>query len=127
MEETNFRIRLKKIRIEKLLTQEKFGKVIGKSITIVNNWEKGKYEPSMETLILISQKFNINLNWLLLGEGEMTKEDLSKNQIEKIPDDIKEGIFKYPDLQKHISRYLKVMEGLGGQDKAKIKWNIEFD
>lgn len=127
MEKISFQKRLKEVRVKYFITQEKFGESIGRSMTIVNQWEKGKASPSMETLILISQKFNINLNWLLLGEGEMIKEDFSKNQIEKIPDDIKVGIFKYPDLQKHISRYLKVMDGLGDHDKAKIKWNIEFD
>lgn len=50
-------------------TQEKFGESIGVSAQAVNQWLKGKTEPGMDSLRKISEKYNVDINWLAYGEG----------------------------------------------------------
>lgn len=35
------------------------------------NYVRGEREPNLEALSKISQKFNVNLNWLITGNGEV--------------------------------------------------------
>lgn len=64
---------------EKKMSMETFGKEINVSSASINQWEKGKSEPPMSILQLITSHFKINGTWLLTGEGDM-KEPLSRQQ-----------------------------------------------
>ena len=64
-------IRIKELRRKLGLTQREFGRRIGVMDTVVRRWEKGEFEPTTEKLKAIATEFGINLNWLLLGEGEI--------------------------------------------------------
>jgi SOS-response transcriptional repressor LexA len=59
--------------IKKLnLTQQRFAQEIGVSQPTISDWiNKPNVNPSTESLTKISNAFNINLNWLLTGEGSM--------------------------------------------------------
>lgn len=52
------------------LTVTDFSKKIGVSWTAVNNYTKGRI-PDGRTLSAIKQKFDVNINWLLTGDGSM--------------------------------------------------------
>lgn len=43
----------------------KFGEIVGKTETTVRNWCNGRSEPKIKDLLLISDKFKVNLDWLL--------------------------------------------------------------
>jgi phage repressor protein C with HTH and peptisase S24 domain len=55
---------------DKKLTTTSLSKELGISWTAVNNYTKGRI-PDGRTLINFKQKFGVNINWLLTGEGEM--------------------------------------------------------
>lgn len=57
--------KIKKIREENGLTQEQFANELFVSRTAVSKWELGKGYPSIDSLKLISKKFNISLDTLL--------------------------------------------------------------
>lgn len=64
-----------------------FARSINVSPSKISGWLNDNYAPNMESLIAISQKYrNLNLSWLLLGEGEMlltdNKHDTQKNRSE---------------------------------------------
>lgn len=61
----NFSERLKMIRQESNLTQEDLAKKLFVSRQAVSNYEQGKGYPSMDTLVKISNLFNISLDELL--------------------------------------------------------------
>lgn len=63
--------RIKKIRIESRLSQEEFGKRIGTARNTVANYENGNRHPSNSVKLSICKEFNINIDWLLNGTGEM--------------------------------------------------------
>ena len=62
--------RIKKIRTDAELTQEKFARAIGVKWISVAGWEQGVREPGKARLFVIADKFNVNIDWLLSGEGE---------------------------------------------------------
>jgi len=65
--------RVKHIRTMHNLNQQKFAGTIHISQGRLSEIEKNKCKPSAETLISLSQVYKVNLNWLLLGEGEELK------------------------------------------------------
>jgi transcriptional regulator with XRE-family HTH domain len=66
--------RLKKFRIAQSLTQKAFAKSLGTAGGYISEIESGKTTPGSNLLISLLRVFNINLRWLLTGEGEMEKE-----------------------------------------------------
>ncbi|MEC0184803.1 helix-turn-helix transcriptional regulator [Paenibacillus peoriae] len=50
------------------LNQIEFSQIIGISQGTLSELEKDKYKPSLETLIALKLKFNVNLEWLLMDE-----------------------------------------------------------
>jgi len=118
--------RIKAIRISEHLTQRDFAKAINKSEVYIGKIEAGNSLPGAETLLNISNKFNINLNWLLLGIGKMYNPDPRDNPPE-LPEHIKTKIHKYPELLESIEKYIKVMEEIGDYGDVKIKWTIDFE
>ncbi|MCS7317326.1 MAG: helix-turn-helix domain-containing protein [Candidatus Dojkabacteria bacterium] len=70
--------RIKLVRKQYNLTQEEFSQRIGISRNRLSEIEKGE-NPNDSVLIAISNVFNINLNWLKTGFGEMyDKENIDK-------------------------------------------------
>lgn len=71
--------RIKKVRKTNNLTMEQFGNRIGITKSSVSLLESGKNSPSEQTLRLICKEFNVNIDWLQTGNGEM-RQHLTKNQ-----------------------------------------------
>lgn len=63
--------RVKKIRTENQLTQQEFGESIGVTLNTVSKIEPGMRMPSIDLMAEIAVKYSINLNWLMLGIGNM--------------------------------------------------------
>ena len=66
-----------KIRKENKMSQEQFAEILNVTRQTVSNWENGNNYPDIETLIKISDKFNVSLDILLKGDKEMIK-DINK-------------------------------------------------
>jgi len=100
--------RIKIIRNILNLTQKEFANALHIDDSNVRKWESGKVLPNAEKLLIMKEKFKININWLLTGEGEMfIKEE------EKIED-------KERDYKKEI------LEILEREDEEKVKALAEF-
>ena len=68
--------RIKKIRKEKKLTQQKFADMLKTSRNNIAGYEAGSRMPSDAAINNICITFNVNENWLRSGEGEMFKTEL---------------------------------------------------
>lgn len=66
--------RVRHIRKLHNLNQQNFSKAINISQGRLSEIEKNLCRPSAETLISLSQFFKVNLNWILLGEGEQFRQ-----------------------------------------------------
>lgn len=63
--------RLKKVRKSIDLTLNDIKEISGFSIPTISDIERGKNKPNLEYLLLLAEKFNVNLNWVLTGKGAM--------------------------------------------------------
>ena len=70
-QEKDIAFRLKFIREKLGLKQKDFAKKLNVSGPTLSDLEKGKYKPGHELFYNISKDFNVNLYYLLFGEGEM--------------------------------------------------------
>lgn len=68
--------RFKKIRQELNFSQQEFGQHLGLSSQGISNIEKNKSFLTLEKLQLL-KNFNINLNYLIYGDGEIFTNKLS--------------------------------------------------
>ena len=68
--ENNLGMRIRNKRIEKKMTQEKFGEIVGVSKWTVINWESGKRIPLATYLPKISSMLDVSINYLL-GEEDI--------------------------------------------------------
>lgn len=81
--------RLKQIREHFDLSQEEFGSRIGITKSSVSLLERGKNNPSDQTIMLVCREFNIDYGWLTTGQGEMFAEN--DDQITKLIDTVLAG------------------------------------
>ena len=65
MKNNVFGVKLKELRIEKGLSQRKFGEILGFSNQTVSFWESGSREPDMDTLIMLADYFDVSVDYLL--------------------------------------------------------------
>lgn len=63
--------RIRKLRKELDLTQTEFAKAIGLVQNTITSYEKGRLNPSDQTILSICREFNVNETWLRTGEGDM--------------------------------------------------------
>ena len=61
----SFKDRLKELRLEKNLTQTDLAKVVNMSKMAISHWEKGNSEPSINQLIILSEFFEVSVDYLI--------------------------------------------------------------
>lgn len=73
--------RIKKIRKELDLTQQKFADKLGVQRNTIAMYEMGRTLPSDAIMRSICREFNVNEDWLRTGEGEMFIKQTRDEQI----------------------------------------------
>ena len=71
--------RIAEIRKEHNLTQEGLAEICSVTRQTISNWENGKSYPDLETLVLISDTFEVSLDVMLKGDKKMVSE-ITKEQ-----------------------------------------------
>lgn len=69
-------LRIKELRNKKNLNQSDFANLLGVSQAAISHYEKNERIPNSDLLSKMADKLNVNLHWLLLGEGPMFKEEI---------------------------------------------------
>lgn len=80
---TTFGKRLKQARQLKGLSQEDFGKILGLTKQSISRVENDKIFVSKEILCNMIVNFNLNVNYLLTGIGQMFIADVDTNTTSK--------------------------------------------
>ena len=80
----NLQDKIIQVRKDNNLSQEEFAELIGVTRQSVSNWERGTCYPDIETLIIISNKFDISLDNLLKGDIKLIKTIDKKIKINKL-------------------------------------------
>lgn len=71
--------RIAEIRKDHNLTQEGLAEICSVTRQTISNWENGKSYPDLETLVLISDTFDVSLDAMLKGDRKMVSE-ITKEQ-----------------------------------------------
>ena len=83
-EEMEFGKQIKKLRQEAQLSQEELAERIYVSRQTISNWENDKSYPDVNSLVLLSETFQISLDKLIKGDIEIMKDVIQKEEIEKM-------------------------------------------
>lgn len=107
--------RIKKIRKELDLTQQKFADRIGVKQNTVAQYEMGRNIPIDTVISLICREFNVNEDWLRTGQGEMFI-PRTRNQVIT---DFAGDLINEPDSFK--TRFIEGMAKLNAEDWEDIE------
>ena len=75
---------IKKHRQEVQLSQEELADRVYVSRQTISNWENDKSYPDVNSLVLLSETFQISLDNLIKGDIEVMKDVIQKEEIEKM-------------------------------------------
>lgn len=99
-----FAERLKQLRKENHFTQQQIADKIGVNQGSYANWENGKREPELSTVVELAGMFNCTIDYLL-GTKDVNILEFDENDLKKMePDEISE--FK-EDLDKNLEQIKK--------------------
>ncbi len=85
--------RLKILRKKLGISQKEMAKDLEVPFTLISKYECGKIKPGADMLSKIALKYKVNLNWLLIGKGEIFVEI---NEQDDFPGDIfKNNVLNY--------------------------------
>lgn len=62
---SSFNERLKELRVERNLSQKELGNLMNMSKMAISHWEGGHSEPSIRQLILLSDYFEVSVDYLI--------------------------------------------------------------
>ncbi len=60
------------------MTQSEFGKELGRTKMAISYYEKGERSIDNSIILLLQEKFNVNTDWLINGNGSMFLSDNEK-------------------------------------------------
>lgn len=69
--------RLKVLRKALGLSQVELGEALKINASAISQMETNRINPSLDTLLLLSKTFKVNLHWLLTGKGQMFEDAVS--------------------------------------------------
>ena len=70
-----FAERIRELRLERGLTQEKVGEIIGVKRYAVYSYEKGRACPEMKSLVALAEYFDVSMDYLA---GRTDKKEVNK-------------------------------------------------
>ena len=101
-----FAKRIKELRQQRDLTQAALGKMVNVKKQTVTNWEAGNNYPNSDTLIKLTQVFNVSSDYLLGIDDETKAKQLNLAEI-----------FKNPHSQKALDLYQKMLDAGMSEDE----------
>ncbi|TPR37938.1 XRE family transcriptional regulator [Apilactobacillus micheneri] len=131
-----FSSQLIKLRRQKSFSQGTLANKMFVSRQSISKWENGESEPSIDKLIDLSDVFNVDLNYLLIGKNKISKEIILK--VSSLYKAFNKPVLKDINLEVHgneriallgsngtgKSTFFKTLIGLEQPDKGKIKYSF---
>ena len=75
---------IKKYRQEAQLSQEELAERIYVSRQTISNWENDKSYPDVNSLVLLSETFQVSLDKLIKGDIDIMKDVIQREEVEKM-------------------------------------------
>ena len=96
---------LAKIRKSTLLAQNDFALKLGISPRAYVNYERGERKPPYEVLVKLYEIFDVNLNWLIIGKGNMFNEKQPYASNEELEQKVVEVMKKYGVIERWVWQF----------------------
>lgn len=121
-----FTERLKELRTEKRFTQRELAKILGLSANCICEWEKGRSEPSIESLKVLATCLECTTDYLLgfsddfgnvvierdvFGERVTTEEKELLRALRALPVDLQKRARAYVEKLKELTDLEKIKNG----------------
>lgn len=90
-----YRVRIKEIRKTLGLSIAKMANKLDMSASTITNYERGERTPSIEFLLQMNIKLNVNANWFLTGKGEMFNAPQYEDVKDEILNEVNQVLVKY--------------------------------
>jgi transcriptional regulator with XRE-family HTH domain len=91
-------LRLKEVRQKLGFTLETIHEKMGHSKSFISEVENGKKKPALLYLYVLASRYNVNVNWLFTGHGEIFLKDTVKR-------DFGEDRERIEELLYHLEKY----------------------
>lgn len=95
------------IRKKIFKTQANLAKVLQVSTQMISNIEQGKNKLSYDLLYILINDYNINLNWLIAGQGNMLLSDDEKVNSNELIQQLQEKINQLEIENKLLKELIK--------------------
>ncbi len=113
--------RIKALRKELGLTQEKFANRLHMKRNTIANYEIGRNEPIDAVISLICKEFNVNEEWLRSGTGEMFKQHPLSDEVGYYVEDLLEYDGEGNPFYDMIIEMMKKYHELDAKSKVVIR------
>ncbi len=100
-----FKDELKKLREQREISQAKLANDLGFAPSTVGMWERGQREPDYETLEMLADYFNVNMEVLLSGKLSPTKIPVLGVVRAGIPMEAVENIIDYEEIAPEMAKH----------------------
>ena len=67
----DFSKQLRRFRLGSGLKQKDIATFLGVTPTAISDYESGKRTPSLDMIVLLADRYDLNLSWLITGKGDM--------------------------------------------------------
>lgn len=105
--------RIKQLRTEKGLLQSEVAEYIDKSERMVGFYENGKRDPNTDTLIKLSELFNVSVDYILGKSNIRNTDEININEIDI---EFANGVKRLTEENKKIAK--NIIEGLLAKQKS---------
>lgn len=94
---------LAQLRTEHGLTQSQLGDAIGVTNKTISRWETGNYLPPVEMLSILSEKYDVSINEILVGE-RLGDTEFRQTADENIKECLKQSVFTLKERMAYYKR-----------------------
>jgi transcriptional regulator with XRE-family HTH domain len=101
MDNTTLGDRLRQIRLQLKLKQKEFAEKLGISGPALSEIENNKYKPGHDFFVSLASEYNVNLYYLLFGDGYMFIDSMN---------DPSSGLSRYAASNEQVSKFLYYFE-----------------
>lgn len=113
--------RLKLLRKELGMTQEKFAERLNIKRNTLANYEIGRNVPIDAVIALICKEYNVNEKWLRTGEGEMFRQLLPTDEVAVFVEDLLEYDGHGNAFYDMIIEMMKAYHNIDDKSKSVVK------
>lgn len=117
-----FAEKLKKLRIERSMTQQDLAKVLKVSPSTIGMYEQGRRQPDLDTLITLSAFFNVSMDKLVGTNNENSYREEVNNKNDKEPTIALHNENGYdenlpPEAKKELEDFIEFLKHKYGKNK----------